>query len=61
MMMWKMKKYAPYGRRSKYIRFPLYINSSDMDIVTLHKVKYSSSNGLFIYFFKNVDLLKLAS
>ena len=34
-MMWKIKKYAAYGRRSKHNRILLYINSRDINIVSL--------------------------
>lgn len=49
--MWETKKYLHYSRRSKHIRFPLYVNSTDIFI--LHKVEYTGSNRLFIYLFKN--------
>ena len=31
----KVKKYAAYGRRSKHIRFLLYINSRDINIFSM--------------------------
>ena len=31
----KVKKYAAYGRRSKHIRFLLYINSQDINIFSM--------------------------
>lgn len=50
------KEICTLSKKIKHTGFPLYSNSKDMDIFTLHKVNYTSSDSLFISLEMKIDL-----
>ena len=52
----KVKKYAAYGRRSKHIRFLLYINSRDINIFSMLLGRKAATNLDSILKSRNITL-----